>query len=55
MMNKGLDNGQDLPHELLMVWHTCIQAVKYYIDCTIRIIMIVLREIHCLDLRMGVI
>ena len=27
MMNKGLDNGQDLPHELLTVWGTCIIIV----------------------------
>ena len=27
MMNKGLDNGQDLPHELLTVWDNVILLI----------------------------
>lgn len=54
MMNKGLDNGQDLPHELLTVWdllyyHGC------HGDCIIRIITIASRGTHCHGLKMEVI
>lgn len=54
MMNKGLDNGQDLPQELLMVWDS-YQVVIIISECTIRVIMIALKETHYPDLRMGAI
>lgn len=55
VMNKGLDNGQDLPQELLMVWDNDNYLIIIFTDCTIRITMTASSVIHCLVLKMGVI
>lgn len=54
MMNKGLDNGQDLPHELLTVWDL-LHCYGCHSNCVIRIITIASRGTHSHDLKMEVI